>query len=121
MISEVYDAFIAAGTPEDKARKAAETLAFDDRFTRIDSAILKLDSKIDKLDSKLDGAVLRLDSKMDGAVLRLDSKMDGAVLRLESRMDGAVLKLESELVLVKWMAGFGIAMNVAILTRLFLH
>ena len=38
MISEVYDAFIAAGTPEDKARKAAETLAnYDNRFSRIDS------------------------------------------------------------------------------------
>ena len=71
MISEVYDAFIAAGAPEDKARKAAETLAnTDNRF---------------------------------------------------SRLDGAVLKLESELVLVKWMVGFGIAMKVAILTRLFLH
>jgi uncharacterized protein YcaQ len=32
MISEVYDAFIAAGTPEDKARKAAETLANYDPF-----------------------------------------------------------------------------------------
>jgi hypothetical protein len=93
MISEVYDAFIAAGAPEDKARRAAETLAdTDNRFTRI-----------------------------DGAVLKLESKLDGAVLKLESKLDGAVLKLESELVLVKWMAGFGIAMNVAILTRLFLH
>jgi hypothetical protein len=27
MISEVYDAFIAAGAPEDKARKAAEAIA----------------------------------------------------------------------------------------------
>ncbi len=82
MISEVYDAFIAAGAPEDKARKAVETLANDDnRFSRI----------------------------------------DGAVLKLESRLDGAVLKLEAELVLVKWMVGFGIAMNVTILTRLFLH
>jgi hypothetical protein len=71
MISEVYDALIAAGAPEDKARKAAETLAnYDNRF---------------------------------------------------SRLDGAVLKLESELVLVKWMVGFGIAMNVAILSRLFFH
>jgi hypothetical protein len=82
MISEVYDALIAAGAPEDKARKAAETLAnYDNRFSRIDGAVLKLDSKL----------------------------------------DGAVLKLESELVLVKWMVGFGIAMNVAILTRLFFH
>jgi hypothetical protein len=132
MISEVCDAFIAAGTPEGEARKAAETLAFGDRFTRIDGAILKLDSKIDgavlklddailKLDAKLDGAALRLDSKIDGAVLRLDSKIDSAVLKLDSKIDGAVLKLESELALVKWMVGFGIAMNVAILTRLFLH
>lgn len=71
MISEVYDALVAAGAPEDKARKAAETLAnYDNRFSQI---------------------------------------------------DGAVLKVESELVLVKWMVGFGIAMNVAILTRLFFH
>jgi hypothetical protein len=71
MISEVYDALISAGAPEDKARKAAETLAnYDNRF---------------------------------------------------SRLDGAVLKVEYELALVKWMVGFGIAMNVAILTRLFFH
>jgi hypothetical protein len=30
-------------------------------------------------------------------------------------------KVQSELVLVKWMVGFGIALNVAILTRLFFH
>jgi hypothetical protein len=71
MISEVYDALISAGAAEDKARKAAETLAnYDNRF---------------------------------------------------SRLDGAVLKVEAELVLVKWMVGFGIAMNVAILSRLFFH
>jgi hypothetical protein len=70
MISEIY-AFLAAGTPEDKARKAAETLAnYDDRFSRI---------------------------------------------------DGAILKVQSELVLLRWMVGFALAMNAAILTRLFLH
>ena len=37
MISEVYDAFIASGTPEDKARKAAEAMAaYDGRFNKID-------------------------------------------------------------------------------------
>jgi hypothetical protein len=64
MISEVYDAFLAAGTPEDKARKAAEALADDEnRFARIDA----------------------------------------------------------ELIVLKWMVGFGIALNVAILTRSFFH
>jgi hypothetical protein len=37
MISEVYDAFIASGTPEDKARKAAVAMAaYDGRFNGIE-------------------------------------------------------------------------------------
>jgi hypothetical protein len=64
MISEVYDAFIAAGAPEEKARKAAEALAdHENRFSRIDA----------------------------------------------------------ELIVLKWMVGFAVALNVAILTRLFVH
>jgi hypothetical protein len=62
MISEVYDAFLAAGAPEEKARKAAEAIAsYENRFARID-------------------------------------------------IDLAVLK---------WMVGSGIALNVAILIRVF--
>ncbi len=44
MLSKTYDAFIAAGTPEDKARAAAEELAaYDARFAKIgtDLAVLK--------------------------------------------------------------------------------
>jgi hypothetical protein len=37
MISEVYDAFLASGTPEDKARKAAEAMAaYEGRFNKIE-------------------------------------------------------------------------------------
>jgi len=37
MISEVYDALLAAGAPEDKARKAAEAIAaYDTRFAKIE-------------------------------------------------------------------------------------
>jgi hypothetical protein len=37
MISEVYDAFIASGAPEDKAREAAVAMAaYDDRFHKIE-------------------------------------------------------------------------------------
>ncbi len=45
MISEVYDAFIAAGTPEDKARKTAGTLA-NYRFLRFESAVLQIESQL---------------------------------------------------------------------------
>jgi len=37
MISEVYDAFIASGAPEDKAREAAVAVAaYDGRFNNIE-------------------------------------------------------------------------------------
>ena len=37
MISEVYDAFIASGAPENKAREAAEAMAaYDGRFNKIE-------------------------------------------------------------------------------------
>jgi hypothetical protein len=37
MISEVYEAFIAAGTPEDKAKGAAEAIAnYESRFNKLD-------------------------------------------------------------------------------------
>ncbi len=44
MISEVYDAFLSAGAPEEKARKAAEAIASrKNRFARVgsDFAVLK--------------------------------------------------------------------------------
>lgn len=43
MISEVYDAFVSAGAPEDKARKAAEALAaYENRFTKFEGELLVL-------------------------------------------------------------------------------
>ena len=43
MISELYDALLAAGAPEEKARKAAETLAgFENRFAKIETDLLVL-------------------------------------------------------------------------------
>ena len=43
MIAEVYDAFLAAGTPEDKARAAARAIAdYESRFSRIGADLLVL-------------------------------------------------------------------------------
>ena len=38
MIAEVYDALVAAGSPEDKARRAAEAIAaYENRFGKIEA------------------------------------------------------------------------------------
>ena len=43
MISEVHDALLSAGAPEDKARKAAEAIAnYENRFNRIEGELMLL-------------------------------------------------------------------------------
>jgi hypothetical protein len=50
MIAEVYDAFVAAGAPEEKARKAAEAVAaFESRFGQIENRFLKLEGDLNLL------------------------------------------------------------------------
>jgi hypothetical protein len=47
MLSKTYDALVAAGAPEQKAREAAEELAaYENRFARIetDLAVIKSDA-----------------------------------------------------------------------------
>lgn len=50
LIAELYDALIAAGAPEDKARKAAETVAaYESRFSGMDVKLTKLDGDMSLL------------------------------------------------------------------------
>jgi predicted RNase H-like nuclease (RuvC/YqgF family) len=53
MIAELYDALLAAGAPEDKARKAAETMAgydaYDSRLTNIESRLTTLERDVGDL------------------------------------------------------------------------
>ena len=47
MIAEVYDALVAAGSPEDKARKAAEAIAgYDNQFVAIENRLIKMEGDI---------------------------------------------------------------------------
>ena len=47
MIAEVYDALLAAGSPEDKARKAAEAIAaYENRFAGMDQRFAKIEGDL---------------------------------------------------------------------------
>ena len=47
MLSKTYDAFTAAGAPEDKAREAAEELAsYDNRFNKLENRLIRLEVMI---------------------------------------------------------------------------
>ena len=44
MLSKTYDALVAAGAPEDKARAAAEELAgYESRFAKIETDLVETD------------------------------------------------------------------------------
>ena len=66
MIAEVYDALLAAGSPEDKARRAAEAVAGDEnRFTAVDQRLAKIESDFGQRFTKI-GGDLRLLTWMVG-------------------------------------------------------
>jgi phage shock protein A len=93
MIAELYDALLAAGSPEDKARKAAEAMAesYEGRFVRIQADIAELKHNVAEL------------------------KRDMA----EAKRDVAELKRDN--LLIKWMLGFLLTFQVAIFLKLFLQ
>jgi phage-related minor tail protein len=102
MIAELYDALIAAGSPDDKARKAAEAMAgfeaYDQRLGRIEADIGEL---------KRDVVDLR----------RAVSGVEQQIAGLDRRVSG----LAGDALLLKWMLGFVLAFQVALLMKLFLH
>ena len=58
MIAEVYDALVAAGSPEDKARKAAEAIAaYENRFAGIEQRLIKMDGDISQRFAKVEGEI----------------------------------------------------------------
>jgi hypothetical protein len=58
MIAEVYDALLAAGSPEDKARKAAEAVAgYENRFTAIDQRLAKMEGDFNQRFAKIEGDI----------------------------------------------------------------
>ena len=66
MIAEVYDALLAAGSPEDKARKAAEAIAgYDNRFIGIEQRLITMEGEFNQRFAKIEGEI-RLLSWMIG-------------------------------------------------------
>ena len=106
MVSEVYEALIAAGAPEDKAKAAAEAIPVSDVLaTREDIAGIKQDI-----------AALRAESQQDIAGLRAASQQDIAGLRAAIRQD--IAKLENRLTRLEIAVFGGGATGLALLIKL---
>jgi hypothetical protein len=111
MLTEVYDAFVAAGVPDDRARAAAEALR--SKEPRFDV----LDRKIDRLDASVTVKIDRLETKMDRGFIEADRKLE----RFEAKVETRFAKVEGELVLHRWILGTVLALLSAIFLNTFLH
>jgi hypothetical protein len=104
MVSEVYEALIAAGAPEDKAKAAAEAIPVSDVLaTREDIAGIKQDIAALRAESQQDIAGLRAATRQDIAGIKQDivasraaTQQDIAALRAESKQAIAALRAESQ-------------------------
>ena len=106
MIAELYDALIAAGSPEEKARSAAEAMAgyeaYEQRLVRIEADIGEL--------------------KRDLAeVKRIVSGVEQRVSDVDQRLSGQLSGLKGDVLLLKWMIGFVLLFQLTIFAKLFLH
>ena len=117
MVSEVYEALIAAGAPEDKAKAAAEAIPVSDVLaTREDIAGIKQDIVASRAATQQDIAALRAESQQNVAGLRAASQQDIAGLRAATRQD--IAKLENRLTRLELAVFGGGATGLALLIKL---
>jgi hypothetical protein len=100
MIAEVYDALVAAGSPADKARRAAEAVAgYENQFAGIENRLVTLKSDIIQRFARLDGDI----NQRFGEVYQRFAKVEGEIRPLS------------------WMIGFNLAGTVGVIFMLLRH
>ncbi len=65
MVAEVYDALVAAGTPDDKARKVAETIV------QIDTRVTDIGGRMDRLNGRMDTMIWMMGANLTLTILIL--------------------------------------------------
>ena len=94
MVTEVYEALVSAGAPEDKAKAAAGAIPIARDIA-----------------TKQDLADLRTELKQDIAELRTELKQDIAELRTELKQD--IAELKSDLKIMKFVYGPAVLLMLA--------
>jgi hypothetical protein len=104
MIAEVNDALLAAGSPEEKARKAAEAVAgYENRFTAIDQRLAKIEGDLNQRFAKIEG------------------DLNQRFAKLEGDLNQRFAKIEGDIKLLSWMVGFNLAATVGVFFMLLRH
>ena len=104
MVSEVYEAFIAAGAPESKAKAAAEAIPVTEQLaTKQDIASVRQDI------AGVEAMVGRVDSELKGSIVRVESELRSSIASVEAKIAAQEAKM--------WRAGLAVAGAAVLLNR----
>ena len=102
MISEVYDALLDAGASEEKARRAAETLAnYDNEFHRIDQHLSALDVRLEQRFSEIE---TRMEQRFSEIETRMEQRFSGVDARFNA-VDVRFGQIDGRMRLLQWQVG----------------
>lgn len=115
MVTEIYHPLREAGASEEKARRAAEVLAdYNDRFSTVQTRMDRVQSSIDALKIHIERQVAEL-----RAALSTELQREMAALRPD--LEPPISRLEAGYAVLRWMVGTSIALDLAVLVKLFVH
>jgi len=106
---EIYQAFLSAGVPAEKAQMAADSVRHEinERFaaniqtlaTKHDlaAAVAEIELAASKLSAKTDAAIASLSAKTDASFAKVDARFEQLEIRLDKLEEKVDLKFESML------------------------
>ena len=99
MISEVYNAFLAGGTPEAEARKAAEALSSENLGTKGDIAEVKeeLTGGIAAVEQKLTRDIAEVKEELTGRIAEVKEELTRRIAGVEERLNQKIDAIDKKL------------------------
>ena len=99
MITEVYDAFLAGGAPEAKARKAAEALSSESLSTKGD--IVKTEGRLARdivaAEERLNHKIAEVREELSGEIAAVREELSGEIAAVEQRLNHKIDNLKRDI------------------------
>ena len=118
MITEVYDAFLAGGAPEAKARQAAEALSSESLSTKGD--IVKTEGRLARdivaAEQRLNHKIAEVREALSGEIGALEKRLNHRIDAVKEELSGAISAVDKKLT----HEIYGIKQNMAVVRTLLL-
>ena len=99
MITEVYDAFLAGGAPEAKAREAAEALSSESLSTKGD--IVKMEGRLARdivaAEERLNDKITEVRGELSGEIVAVRKELSGEIVAVEQRLNQKIDSLKDKI------------------------